>query len=173
MKFDRRAWLSIAAVAFLILVGSGAYLALRPEFCDGIPRQMGGCDSDRPEFDGATCGEVAKEVAGELNARIPPLFTGPDGVRGEGRSVRLYNVETLVFLRANIHMRDSGLAPDCDVDAFLSTVEAGLSGEVKDGVGNIMYEAMPVVEYEEWRERLTELVELIFTDPHLPADASA
>ena len=150
----------------LILVGG--YFILRPEFCDGLPRDIGACDRDRPAYTGDSCREVAQEWGTHLDERVAEVISGPSSSGGKGRSVLLYDAEILVTQLANKHMRDAGITPLCERDDFLATGAAQLSTSVREEVGGVMYEGNPVVSYEEWHLRLQELVGLILGEPDQP-----
>ncbi len=153
----------ILIVASFLAVGAVVVglLALRPDSCDGLPRSIGACDSDRPEFTGTTCQEVALEWGTEMNERVLTVIGSPETVRGQSWSSRLYDVETLVSQLANLHMRETGLTPDCDAGDFLTRGAMMFSDEVREDVGDFMYDGNPVVEYEEWKSRLVGWVDLM------------
>lgn len=153
-------------------VGFGLYLWLRPDFCDGLPREMGGCDGDRPNFSGQTCDEVALEWGRQLDERVVAVIDGSHTRRGQSQSVLLHNVETVTSQLANKHLRDSGLAPQCDVDRFFTLGEEQFSDELRSSVGPIMYQGNPVTDYEEWSGRARWWVDLILSEPDLPYDGT-
>ncbi|HKZ29097.1 MAG TPA: hypothetical protein VJ482_05590 [Acidimicrobiia bacterium] len=51
---------------------------------------------------------------------------------------------------------------------FLTAGEAEFSDRIRNEVGTIMFEGSPVVDYDEWRQRLAGLVARILADPDLP-----
>jgi hypothetical protein len=50
----------------------------------------------------------------------------------------------------------------------LTAGEAEFSDRIRNEVGTIMFEGSPVVDYDEWRQRLAGLVARILADPDLP-----
>lgn len=148
-------------IATVIL--AGLLYVSRPESCDGLPRSIGACDPDRPQFEGQTCVDVSREWGSELDQQALEVLRGPEIAGGQARSSRLYDAETLVSQLANSHMRELGLTSQCEVASFLATGESQFSGEVREGVGSIMYDGDPMVGYEEWRSRLEGWISLILS----------
>ena len=165
-----RRWVVAIAIGGLVVVGG--YFLARPDSCDGIPREMGACSADRPSYVGSNCDEVAVEWGDQLNERVIAVINGPAAAGGEGRSVRLRTAEILVTQLANKHLRDTGLTPNCDADTFMSLGEDEFSELLVQQVGSIMYEGSPTVEYDEWRQRVRDFVELILLEPDVPYEGT-
>lgn len=67
----------------------------------------------------------------------------------------------LLSVRANDHLRETGLRPDCDIPEFLQAAEAEFSLELKSSVGEVLYDGAPPASYEEWLEELTRNIGVI------------
>lgn len=166
MKSRTKIFLS---TAFVVLAGVlAAYFVLRPDSCDGLPRDIGACSSNRPTYSGTSCAEVAEEWGKQLDTRVVAIINGPADAQGKGRSSRLLDVDILTTQLANKYLRDTGLTAQCQTEEFLATGEAQFSQQTKDGVGLIMFEGEPEVEYSEWRGRLEQFIDSILSDPDLP-----
>lgn len=159
-----RTKVGIAVLLVVAGVATGLHFALRPDFCDGLPREMGACSRSRPQFSGTTCAEVGSEWGRQLDERVMPLIERPFS----GVSSKLLDAEILTIQLANQHMRDNGITPHCSVAVFFSAGEAQLSEALKSEVGDLVYEGNPVVSYLEWQERSIDMVELILSIPDAP-----
>lgn len=158
----------VAGVVMGFLVGLAAYFVFRPDFCDGLPREIGACSSDRPSYEGATCDQVAAEWGEHLDERAAEVLAQAAGSDHKGASSSLYDVEILVTQLANKHMRDLSITGDCEADRFMTIGEQQFSELVVENVGNVIYDGDPKVLYEEWRERVVANVELILSQPDVP-----
>lgn len=157
-----RRYLWVVVMLMVAVAGVVTYFAARPTHCDGLPREMGACSSDRPSFEGTTCLEVAREWGAHLDGRVLEVINGPESRRGQARSSRLVDAEILVTQLANFHMRPSRMSVGCSPEEFLEVGEAEFSAELKDKVGSVTWDGNPVVDYQDWRERLETYLPLIF-----------
>lgn len=158
----------LAGVVAALLVGLAAYFVLRPDFCDGLPREIGACSNDRPSYEGATCDQVAAEWGEQLDERVAEVIAQAAASDRKGASSSLYDAEILVTQLANKHMRDRSITGDCEPDGFMTIGERQFSELVVENVGNVIYDGDPKVPYEEWRERIVANVELILSQPDVP-----
>lgn len=165
-----KAVLAAIGVVIMAAIVGGVALTLRSDYCDGLPRSIGACSSDRPAFNGRTCDAVAVEWGRQLDNRVIAILEGPTSVGDKSRSSLLLDAETLTTQLANKHMRDTGLTASCSVEAFLNVGESEFSATARREVGSLMFEASPVVDYETWRNRLEELVTVILAQPFAPYD---
>jgi hypothetical protein len=165
---NRRLTLILVGVIATLLLGIGAYFVLRPDFCDGLPREIGACNSDRPSYEGATCDQVAAEWGEHLDKRVAEVIAQAAASERKGASFSLYSAEVLVTQLANKHMRDLSITGDCESDRFMAIGEQQLSEVATENVGNVMYDGDPRVPYEDWRERVEANVQLILSQPDAP-----
>ena len=157
---SRYVW--IGALLIVAVAGVVTYFALRPTHCDGLPREMGACSSDRPSYEGTTCLEVARDWGMHMDERVLEVINGPEARRGQARSSLLVDAEILVTQLANFHMRPSRMSAECSPEEFLEVGEAEFSAELREKVGDVMWDGNPVVDYQDWRERLKTYLPLIF-----------
>jgi hypothetical protein len=160
--------LVLVGVAATFLVGIAAYFLLRPDSCNGLPREIGACNSDRPSYEGETCDQVAAEWGEHLDQRVAEVIAQAAASDRKGESSSLYSAEILVTQLANKHMRDHFITGDCESHRFMAIGEQQLSEQVRENVGHVMYDDDPTVRYEEWRERIEANVELILSQPDVP-----
>lgn len=123
--------------------------------CDGVDAEMGGCDQQQPEFAAADCAGVGREFGVYLDDRTRQIIEGPEAVGGEARSVRLRQAMVLLSARANDYLRERRLHATCDVPEFLSAAEAEFSPQLREGVGDALYDGAPLATYDEWKSELT------------------
>jgi hypothetical protein len=100
------------------------------EFCDGVQRTLGGCDENQPTYEGTTRSEVGREFGVQLNSRIMDAIEGDDVVDGLAKSGRVTNAEYLLVVRANQHLRRSGIVDECSAAALLAAAEPEFSDEL-------------------------------------------
>ncbi len=161
--------MSLRRVSWLLLIAAliGASCTLDPgqtpsrSICDGVGAELGGCDAEQPEFTQTECAAVGREFGALLDERTVGIITGPEGVDGEARSVRVKQAMVLVSVRANNHLREIGLHATCDVPEFLEAAEAEFSPELKRSVGEVLYDGAPPASYEEWLDELTRTIAVI------------
>lgn len=140
------------------------------EVCEGIPREMGGCDPDQPTYAGATCAEVGQEFGAQLDQRGLAVIDGPASRDGESRAVRLNETVILVLGRANQYLRDTGLIHSCGVDGFIAAAETRFSEPFKARVGDYLYDdtSRPYAEWLEELRRIARVVDMDEDQPFLP-----
>jgi hypothetical protein len=157
------------AAAGLVLLTGCVFNGPSPSasFCDGIPADWGACDTDRPSFSGATCGEVGTEFGQQLGPRALEIFDGPQIVDGNDRTVQLQQLVILHIQLANKHLRDTGQVMVCEVPEFLDAAEAAFPAEFIERVGsNAFFDQ--TVSYEAWREDLKRFLVVIDRDESEP-----
>lgn len=135
-------------------------------FCDGISADFGGCSPDRPQYAGTSCSDLALEWGHDVDRRIVGLMNGPAGVEGKARSVRNTDVLVLTSLVVTYRLDALGLRASCNMDEFWPIARQQFSAEVKAGAGSILWDADPVVPFEDWLARANEIVAMI--DDPLP-----
>lgn len=168
-RTTRRLFLAVAALAVaLTIVGSVAVLALKPQpaICNGIDRQLGGCDTDQPVFNGSTCEAVGIEFGDQLDQRIVKILGGPDVVNGERKSVRISAAEFLLTGRANQHLREIGIIAECGADHFLAAAERRFSDTLRAEVGDYLSE-FEHHSYADWRADLRKTLRAIDMDENV------
>jgi hypothetical protein len=134
--------------------------------CDGIGADFGGCSPDRPAYAGTSCPDLAVEWGRDVDRRIVGLIDGPAGVDGKARSVRNTDVLVLTSLVVTYRLDALGLRTSCNMDEFWPIARQQFSPEVKAGAGRILWDASPVVPFEDWLARAKEIVAMI--DDPLP-----
>lgn len=156
---------SIAVILLGLIGTSCSIVPVGPtpsaSICDGVDAQMGGCDEEQPEFAATDCSGVGRELGAYLDDRTRRIIEGPDAVDGEARSVRLRQAMVLLSARANDYLRELGLHASCDVPEFLAAAEAEFSPQLRDGVGDALYDGVPPATYEEWKSELTLMLGII------------
>lgn len=154
-------------VLLLGLLGTPACSILQPadspspSICDFMDAQMGGCDADLPEFTGEDCEAIAAEFGRFLDARTVAILEGPEGVDGEGRSVRLKQDMVLLSTLAGRRLDELELRGACEPGEFLRAVEAEFSDALREGVGMALYDGNPPATYDEWRDELLRTLAVI------------
>ena len=156
-------WVAIVLVGLTgtscSIVSTGA--SPSASICDGVDAEMGGCDEEQPEFTATDCPGMGREFGAALDRRALAIVDGPDAVDGEARSVRLRQAMVLLSARANDHLRDLGLHASCDVPEFLGAAEAEFSAELREGVGDALYDGAPSATFDEWMSELTLMLGII------------
>jgi hypothetical protein len=163
MTISRSAIAVLAIFFFCVTAAIAAAISLfgqMPEVCDGAPRELGGCTQDQPVFSGGSCAGVGREFGVQLDERAIAIINGPQNVNGESRSVRLDQQVLLVMTRANKHIRNQGMARECDADEFVTAAEHEFSVELRKQAGNYLYDTVERP-YEEWRHYLYDIVALM------------
>ena len=167
-----RRQLRLMAVASLVvcLLCIGCIAPNPDEICDGVQRTLGGCDEDQPTYAGTTCEDVGREFGEQLNSRIMEALEGDDVVDGLAKSARVTNAEYLLVIRANQHLRRSGIVDECDASSFLSAAEPEFSDELKSEIGPALSEFQDhEVTYDEWRAGLLDKLSVVDEDEGEPA----
>lgn len=152
-----------AVLCLLVMTAAGCITAPGDpnHVCDGIPRDLGGCEADQPRFTGTDCGAVGREFGAELDRRVLAIIDGPALVNGESQAVRVTSAIGLVSARANQHLRRNGLVDDCGVDEFLDAAETAFSDRLRADVGSYLYDDQTEHTYEEWLETVRRFVVVI------------
>ena len=154
------------AVILLGLIGTSCSIVSdggppSASICDGVDAQMGGCDEQQPEFTATDCLGIGREFGAHMDDRTLGIIEGPEAVDGEARSVRLRQATVLLSARANDHLRELGLHASCDVPEFLGAAEAEFSHQLREGVGDALYDGAPAATYEEWKSEVTLMLGII------------
>lgn len=161
-----------AVLAALVLAGCGLSTGeAAPSFCDGIPAELGGCDADRPTFSAERCDGVGEEFGRQLSQRAIAIFDGPQTVDGNDRTAQLTHVMVRHIQLANKHLRDSGLAVECDVPEFLAAAVGAFSPDFIERVGANAFHGQ-TVSFDEWLEDLKRFLVVIDRDEEEPYDSS-
>jgi hypothetical protein len=160
--------IATSVVLSLAVVGCGVLGSPSPSFCDGIDAQFGGCDADRPVFNGTTCADVADEFGRQINDRSLAIIAGPADANGESRAVRMTHLMVVAASLANKHLRDNGLVADCDMDEFMAEAEAQFSDELRQRAGEVVDDGSHVRTYEDWRAALVGFVGVIDQEEDVP-----
>lgn len=162
--FARRAGrVAVLMAAVLLAACSGAPPSEAPanSFCNDISAEVGGCDPDAPSFTGETCDELAAEWGREVDRRLSEIIEGGDVIDGEHRSVRAHKALVLPTLLVSARIRELGLTPPCDADAFASSAESTFGDTLRKGVGGVLYDGDPQVTYEQWRAEMVRALAAI------------
>ncbi|HYO43497.1 MAG TPA: hypothetical protein VES19_09905 [Candidatus Limnocylindrales bacterium] len=125
---------------------------------------MGGCDPDAPVFTGVTCDELAAEWGREVDRSLTEIIEGSEVIDGEHRSVRAHKAIVLPTLLLSARIRELGLTPPCDADAFASSAEVAFGDTLRQGVGGVLYDGDPQVTYERWRTEMVRALAAIEPD---------
>jgi len=142
--------------------------------CDGVAAEMGGCEANQPTFTADTCDGVAVEFGDQYDRRALHVIDGPAIQNGQSRASQLTALNALMATRALIHL--SGLRParTCDVDVFVTDLEARLSTGLKSRIGDFLYDGT-TRPYAEWRASLRQVLTVLAPqgsgDPGQPAAA--
>ena len=140
---------------------TGASRKTDPPVCDGIPADVGGCDSSRPVFAGSTCEAIADEWVAAIDERVLPIIDGPPVADGMQRSSRILNVLVVSSVVAGMRLNELGLLNSCDAPAFLEAAEMGFSDELQDGIGANLFDGQPPASREDWDETLFKAIRII------------
>jgi hypothetical protein len=125
-------------------VGSG------PVLCDGVTRDAGGCTTERHEFTGSTCDDLAREWGMFVDRLVVTIVTGPDDAGGQGKSVRMKQAVVITTGDMNERMRELSLRAECDVGGVLAVAEREFSETLRGSVGGAMFDGDPAVGYDDW-----------------------
>ena len=135
-----------------------------PTVCDGVTSDAGGCTTERHEFTGTTCDELAREWGTFVDKLVVALLSGPQDVGGQGRSVRLKQAVVITTVDMNERMRDLSLRAECDVEGVMRVAEPMFSAALRSGVGGAMYDGEPVVPYNDWLDEVRRSLQVIDED---------
>ena len=148
----------------ILIAGCGPFAGAsptNPPVCDGIPADMGGCDSSRPVFVGTTCEAIADEWVAAINERVIPIINGAPVEDDLQRSSRISNVLVLSSVVAGMRLDELGLLDSCDAPTFLEAAETGFSDELQDGIGATLFDGQPPASREDWDETLFRAIRII------------
>jgi hypothetical protein len=148
----------------ILIAGCGPVVGApptNPPVCDGIPADMGGCDSSRPVFAGTTCEAIADAWVAAIQERVLPVISGPPVADGMQRSSRISNVLVLSSVVAGMRLDDLGLLDSCDAPIFLEAAEADFSDELHDGIGATLFDGQPPASREDWDQTLFRAIRII------------
>lgn len=162
--YARRAGeVAVLMAAVLLAACSGMPISETPanSFCNDISAEVGGCDPDAPAFSGTTCDELAIEWGREVDRRLTEIIEGSAVVDGEQRSARAHKALVLPTLLVSARIRELGLTPACDADAFAATAEDSFGATLREGVGGVLYDGEPQVTYEQWRDEMVRTLDAI------------
>ena len=132
-----------------------------PPVCDGIPADLGGCDSSRPVFAGTTCEAIADEWVAAIDERVLPVINGPPVEDDLQRSSRISNVLVLSSIVAGMRLDELGLLDSCDAPTFLEAGATGFSDELHDGIGATLFDGQPPASREDWDQTLFRAIRII------------
>ena len=132
-----------------------------PPVCDGVPADMGGCDTSRPVFVGTTCEAIADEWVAAIDERVLPIINGPPVEDDLQRSSRISNVLILSSIVAGMRLDELGLLDSCDAPTFLEAGATGFSDELHDGIGATLFDGQPPASREDWGETLFRAIRII------------
>ena len=139
----------------------GAAPPTDPSVCDGIPADMGGCDSSRPVFVGTTCEAIADEWVAAIDERVLPIINGPPVEDEMQRSSRISNVLVLSSVVGGMRLDDLGLLDSCDAPTFIEAAKLGFSDELQDGIGATLFDGQPVATRNDWDAALFRAIRII------------
>jgi len=125
-------------------------VAPSPTVCDGVTSEAGGCTTERHDFTGTTCVDLAKEWGQLLDRQVVAIIEGPGDVGGNAKSVRLKQAVVIASVDMNERMRELSLRSDCNVEMVLSVAEPRFSEALRSGVGSVMFDGNPSVGYDDW-----------------------
>ena len=132
-----------------------------PPVCDGVPADMGGCDTSRPVFAGTTCEAIADEWVAAIDERVLPVINGPPVEDDLQRSSRISNVLVLSSIVAGMRLDELGLLNSCDAPTFLEAGATGFSDELHDGIGATLFDGQPPASREDWDQTLFRAIRII------------
>jgi hypothetical protein len=157
---------AVLVVAVLLAACSGIPTGETPanSFCNDISAEVGGCDPNAPAFAGTTCVELATEWGREVDRRLTEIIEGADIVDGEHRSARAHKALVLPTLLVSGRIRELGLTPACDADAFAASAEDSFGVTLREGVGGVLYDGEPQVTYAQWRAEMVKTLDAIEQD---------
>ena len=131
-----------------------------PPVCDGIPADMGGCDSSRPVFAGTTCEAIADEWVAAIDERVLPIISGPPVEDDLSARVGSRTWSVLSSIVAGMRLDELGLLDSCDAPTFLEAGATGFSNELNDGIGATLFDGQPPASREDWDQ------DTVQSDPH-------
>jgi hypothetical protein len=162
------AW-SIPLSLLLAACGIGGQAATpTPEFCDGIPAEIGGCAPDRPVFAGDTCDGLAREWGRVVDTRVAAIIDGPPELDGKGRGVRVSDALVLASVLVGGRMHELGLLDACDAPEFLPVARSEFSDDLESRVLTVLYDGDPAT-LADWEFFLARAIDVIDTDERLPS----
>ena len=126
-----------------------------PAVCDGIPADMGGCDSARPVFVGETCEAIADEWVVAIDGGVIKVIRGQPVVDGMQRSSRISNV------LAGMRLDELGLLETCDAPTFLEAAKTDLSDDLRAGIGATLFDGQPFATQGDWEEILFRAIRIV------------
>jgi hypothetical protein len=129
--------------------------------CDGIGADFGGCSPDRPVYSGTSCPELAAEWGRDVDRRIVGLVNGPSMADGKARSVRNTDALVLTSLVVTYRLDALGLRASCNMDEFWPIAQRQFSADTRAGAGSVLWDAAPVVPFDDWLARAKEIVGMI------------
>ena len=132
-----------------------------PPICDGIPADMGGCDSSRPVFVGNTCEAIADEWVAAIDEGVLPIINGPPVEDDLQRSSRISNVLVVSSIVAGMRLDELGLLDSCDAPTFLEAAKTGFSDELQGGIGATLFDGQPLASRGDWEETLFRAIRII------------
>jgi len=151
----------ILMASFLVAGCSPTARPTAPAVCDGIPADLGGCSSARPNFAGSTCRELAGEWGRHVDRQVVAVINGPEDAEGKKRSVRVSDALVLSSIVAGMRLDELGLLASCDVPEFLQAAKAQFSDQLKAGVGSVLFDGSPIATDREWEAALVRAIGII------------
>jgi hypothetical protein len=131
---------TLAVLALIgVVVAIGVVTAVRmtqPDVCDGVARDLGGCE-DTYNFSATECRGVGKEFGAQVNDEVKAVLTGPEVVDSETRGVRITHTWTVAATRANQWLKAEKVP--CDGASFMDAASEQIGPEVKAGVGSALF----------------------------------
>ena len=132
-----------------------------PAVCDGIPADMGGCDSARPVFVGETCEAIADEWVDAIDGGVIKVIRGQPVVDGMQRSSRISNVLVVSSIVAGMRLDELGLLETCDAPTFLEAAKTDLSDDLRAGIGATLFDGQPFATQGDWEEILFRAIRIV------------
>ncbi len=127
----------LVVIVASVAVGGCAVVAPDPnEVCDGVPREMGGCDNPQPTFLSRSCEDLAVEIGTMLDERELAIIDGPRSFAGKDTTVRVTEAVFLVTSRADQHATRLGF--QCPVDVMWPIVEAQFSERLRSEIPGVI-----------------------------------
>jgi len=106
-----------------------------------------------------------------VDRRILRLINGPAGVDGKARSVRNVDALVLTSFVLTYRMDALGIRDSCNMAEFWPIAQDQFSAAVRAGAGRILWDADPVVPFDDWLARAKEIVGMI--DDMVPSSPAA
>jgi hypothetical protein len=161
----------LAVVAVMAACSAAPQASPTQEVCDGISDDMGGCTTERHQFTGSTCADLAREWVTVLDPAVLAILDGPAGVNSQARSSRLKQVVVITTLDMNTRLRALDLQADCDVPEFMAVAVPLFSEKVRSGAGSALWDGNPPATFEEWLDDVSRTLRVI-DDGESPAPSS-